>query len=197
MPRAPAKPLPEDIADYFYYDETSPSCLRWKITRYVELSKGNGRLVVSAGDVAGHLRKDGYWSVKYFCRSLKNHRIVYALHHPETLLEDIIFDHENGDNSDNRIANILPSTDYLNGKNKAKYGNNTTGVTGVHTNEKCPGKWYYVATWREADQKLGAKSFSMDKYGKDEAFRMACEHRESVMARLLSEGAAYTERHGK
>lgn len=24
-------------SDYFYYDETSPSCLRWKVDRYTEM----------------------------------------------------------------------------------------------------------------------------------------------------------------
>jgi hypothetical protein len=154
-------------------------------------------LVVSAGDVAGHLRKDGYWTVKYFSRGIKVHRIVYALHHPEKPLEDVIFDHEDGDNTNNKITNLIPSTDYLNGKNKAKYGNNHTGVTGVHVNEKCPGVFYYVATWREADQKIGAKSFSMKKYGEEVAFKMACDYREAQMARLVEEGLTYTDRHGK
>jgi hypothetical protein len=196
--RSLAKQLPADIGDHFYYDETSPSGLRWKIDRYVLVCGGPGlRKVVSAGDVAGHLRKDGYWSVKYFSDSLKNHRIVYALHNPDVSIESVIFDHVNGNNSDNKISNIIPSTDELNGKNKAKYSSNTTGVTGIHINEKQPGKFCYVASWRELNHKIGAKSFSMDKYGKEGAFRMACEYREAVMTRLKTEGATYTERHGK
>jgi hypothetical protein len=32
--RKPAKPITEEHLSYFVYDESSPSCLRWKDTRY-------------------------------------------------------------------------------------------------------------------------------------------------------------------
>lgn len=196
--RTPANPITEEMLSYYVYDETSPSCLRWKETRYATVGIGPGqRLVVTAGDVAGHLRKDGYWSVKLFSKSIKNHRIIFCMHHGVEGFENVIVDHENGDNSDNKISNLLPSTDNLNGKNKAKYGNNSTGQTGVHINEKCPGKYYYVATWREADQTIGAKSFSFSKYGKDVAFQMACEYREAKMKQLILDGVPYSVRHGQ
>lgn len=198
MPRAPAKPLPQDIAEYFYYDETSPSCLRWKIDRWSTTSTGTlGRLVVSAGDVAGHKRKDGYWAVKYFGRGIKVHRVVYSLHNPDEVLDDVIFDHDNGDNSDNKIANLIPSTDYKNCKNKGMYKNNSTGVSGVYF--KCGGTYAgsYVSTYYTIDKVRRVKLFSVSKLGNDEAFRQACEFRAQMIAELNAQGAGYTERHGK
>lgn len=196
--RLPAKPITEQCLSYFYYDETSPSCLRWKFDRYVLTPKGSlGRKVVSAGDAAGHLRKDGYWTVKFYEEAIKIHRIIFCLFNGIGGSENIIVDHENGNNSDNKITNLRSSTDYLNGKNKSRYRNNSTGYTGVHINEKSEGKFYYVATWRSAEQKIGAKSFSFDKYGQDASLQKACEYRQMMIDKLKSEGAAYTERHGK
>jgi hypothetical protein len=195
--RQPAKEIPLEMMDYVIYDETSPSCLRWKVDRYMFVCGGTGRRrVVSAGDVAGHLRKDGYWSVKWFCESVKIHRIIYGMHHGFVNLCNIIIDHVDGDSSNNKITNLVDSSDYHNCKNKAKYKSNHTGVTGVHLNEKCPGKFYYVATWRFSDKRIGAKSFSFTKYGKEEAFRLACEYRAKMLDMLKEQNVGYTERHG-
>lgn len=194
--RAPAKPLPENLAEYFVYDETSPSCLRWKSDRYATVGVGPGkRLVVSAGDVAGYRRKDGYWVVKLFEEAIKIHRIIYALHNPNIDLTEIIVDHEDGDSNNNKYGNLKPSSDYDNGKNKAKYKNNSTGVTGIYL-KKGNYAGSYVVTWRTLDKKPMRKLFSISKLGNDEAFRQACEHRAKVMEELREQGAGYTDRHG-
>jgi hypothetical protein len=49
----------EDWEEWVEYDETSPSCLRWK--RPVYCGVNDTRLLVAVGDVAGHLNKSGYW----------------------------------------------------------------------------------------------------------------------------------------
>ena len=53
----------EDWSKAFYYDETSPSCLRWRIkpSQHVDM-----------GGVAGYLKSGGYYVVgfnreKYLC----------------------------------------------------------------------------------------------------------------------------------
>lgn len=197
MARVSAKPLPESIHKFFYYDESSPSCLRWKVTRLARIGNSDRmRLVVTKGDVAGHLRKDGYWTVKLFEESIKIHRIIYALHHPEEDITDIIIDHRNGDSSCNKIDNLLKSSDYKNGKNKSKYKNNSTGVNGIYLKT---GNYAgsYVATYYTIDKKRRVKLFSISKLGDAEAFRLACEYREKMIAELNEQGAGYTERHGK
>jgi hypothetical protein len=152
-------------------------------------------LVVRAGDVAGHLRKDGYWAVKLFEEAIKVHRIVYQLHNPERDMSDIILDHVDGDSSNNTYSNLKPSSDYSNGKNKAKYKNNSTGVSGIYLKT---GNYAgsYVATWRTLDKIPMRKLFSISKLGNDEAFRQACEYRAKMIAELNEQGANYTERHG-
>lgn len=47
-----------DWSEWFYYDETSPSCLRWACTRWA--NSRIPRIVVNKGDIAGYRRKDGY-----------------------------------------------------------------------------------------------------------------------------------------
>lgn len=180
-------------SDYFYYDETSPSYLRAATTRLA--NSHIHRVVVSKGDVVGYKRKDGYWVVKLFGKGYKVHRIVYELHNEP--LGNKIIDHIDGDKSNNSIENLRSTTDYFNAKNKSKYSNNSTGVSGIHINEKSIGNFYYVATWREADKKIGAKSFSWNKFGKEEAFKLAVEFREAKLRELLDTSVGYTERHGK
>lgn len=65
-------------SDYFYYDETSPSCLRWKVTKIC--GKGKGRPAVSAGDVAGCLGNKNRWRVTINYKSYLVHRIIWELH---------------------------------------------------------------------------------------------------------------------
>lgn len=107
-----------------------------------------------------------------------------------------LIDHIDGDTDNNRFSNLRVATDYINGKNKGKYKSNSTGVTGIHVNEKVPGVFYYVATWREVDKTVGAKSFNINKLGDVEAFRLACEYRRNKIEELNKQGAGYTERHG-
>ena len=52
---------------YFYYDETSPSFLRWKVSR--------GK--IKAGDSAGGKDNKGYYIVKLNNVSYKVHRVIF------------------------------------------------------------------------------------------------------------------------
>ena len=85
--------------------------------------------------------------------------------------------------------------------NTKMYKNNTTGVVGVYLDNKKDRKGgikeYYKASWMELDGKQKTKAFSVDTYGKEEAFKLACECRARIIEELNSQGAGYTERHGK
>ena len=89
-------------SDYFYYDETSPSCLRWKVTKIC--GKGKGRPAVSAGDVAGCLEKNR-WRVTINYKSYLVHRIIWELHNG-IIKDNMVIDHMNRDPTDNRLANL-------------------------------------------------------------------------------------------
>lgn len=80
------------------------------------------------------------------------------------------------------------------GRNRRKQSNNTSGVTGVHYKES---KSSWVASWYDLD--TGApknKWFSINKYGNEEAFRLACDYRKKMIQELNEKGAGYSDSHG-
>ena len=60
------------MMNLFTYDESSPSCLRWKVSRI----GGRG---ICPGDVAGSIDSKGYWRVGISGKEYRVHRIVYHL----------------------------------------------------------------------------------------------------------------------
>lgn len=114
--------------DYFYYDETSPSCLRWKI-------KPANR--VNIGDPADtkHIQRDG--SIKYGVflkgRHYSTHRIIWEMHYGEIPV-GLVVDHivnSTISSTDNRISNLRICTPKENTRKCKKSRANTTGYKGV------------------------------------------------------------------
>ena len=83
------------------------------------------------------LMKSGYKQGSIFKKLYQAHRVIF-LHAHGWLPEQV--DHENGDITDNRISNLRPANNSINGRNKVKYNNNTSGITGVSLHKKT-GKW--------------------------------------------------------
>ena len=81
-------------------------------------------------------------------------------------------------------------------KNRRKFRNNTSGVTGVSI-RMAKGKQYILAQWNNLSSVQCSKSFSVEKYGFEEAFRLAKEYREFMISELIKGGAEYAESHGK
>lgn len=186
----------EDWHSLFLYDETSPSCLRWKVD--VRCGRGYNRCHVFAGDIAGSLNGAGYWQVKVNKKSKQVHRIIVEI--CGICCEGMEVDHINKITTDNRIVNLRVVTKSLNLHNRNKYSNNKTGVNGVAARTKVfAGRPYefYVATWQYSAYNKGEKWFSCKKYGCDEAFQLACDYRSKMIAELNEQGAGYTENHGK
>lgn len=84
----------------------------------------------------------------------------------------------------------------LQARNKGQYSNNKSGVTGVCF-LKGRGKGRWAATWCDVNKKLRVKSFSVLKYGDEEAFNLAVEYRNKMLFELQKEGVFYSENHGK
>ena len=82
-------------------------------------------------------------------------------------------------------------------KNKRKSTSNSTGANGVSQEYKNGKTIRYRAEWYTLEKKKKSKSFSINKYGKEEAFRLACEARENAIKELNEQGAGYSENHGK
>ena len=183
--------VPVDFSQYFTYDETSPTCLRWAVSRY----SGQGRrLMVTKGDVAGHRSKMYHivqvHGVKYRC-----HRVVWSILVGNISSDDVI-DHRDGDSLNNKFSNLRLANQKVNSENRGKSIANRSGVTGVALSVCKKGNVTYSATWK-VDRKTMSKKFSVNVHGLLPAFSMACEFRKGVIARLNKQGASYTERHGK
>lgn len=172
----------EDWSNVFYYDETSPSFLRWKVK--------TGR--ANAGDAAGSINVQGYYRVTYKRRLYFCHRVIWCLFN-ECIDDNLHVDHMNGDVADNSISNLRLVTNRQNSQNRKKHSTNKSGVVGVFLDTKRP-RW--VAHWCSIDGKRKSKEFSINKYGYDSAFKLACDFRIKMILELNSEGSDYTNRHG-
>lgn len=178
--------------DWLYYDETSPSCLRWN----VEIRRGKGKEVVcvSRHDVAGYLDSSGYWIIGVEGNIYKGHRIVWELHNEKLVSEELI-DHKNGRSWDNEISNLRVVDRSGNQRNRGLGKNNKTGVVGVVLRDDTV-NYHFRAKWHGLDGKRHEKAFNIRKYGYEEAFRLACEYRAKMIEELNEQGAGYTKRHG-
>lgn len=177
--------------DWFYYDETSHTSLRWKVDR--KCGADYLRNIVSAGDPAGAVSgEDGHFAVILEGKKYKVHRIIWELHFG-TIAPRLVVDHKDGNPQNNRPDNLRIVSQARNARNARKKTNNTSGVNGV--NRTVSGKRsYWTARWMEG--KIRSKHFSIENLGNDEAFRQACEFRAVKIEELNKQGAGYTERHG-
>lgn len=106
------------------YDESSPSCLRWRKT----------------GEPAGCQDSNKYWLVRVGGRIgklLRAHRIVWYIQHGQ--LPDLL-DHRDTDPANNRIVNLRVATESQNRHNANRHVDNTSGYKGVYW-DKRTGKW--------------------------------------------------------
>lgn len=182
--------------DYFYYDETSPSCLRWKYSR--RSGKSYSRVHQEADSCAGSLGNEGYWRVKIGHKNYQAHRIVYELLSGQSLSDEQEIDHIDRCRINNRFKNLRLVTRAKNMQNKQMYANNKSGITGVRQVTKIiQGREYvsWLAIWREGGRHK-EKWFSCNKYGHDLAFQLACDYRAKMIAELNAQGAGYSETHG-
>jgi len=178
--------------DWFYYDETSPSCLRWQVSVFTgEYYK---RVLVNKGDPVVSQSSHGYYNVKLKSKTYLVHRIIYEMFNKD-MWEGYVIDHINRDKTDNKIENIRAVKAENNARNRSKHPNNSTGTTGVYfRNSRFPA---YIAFWYDTDKRMRQKSFSVIKYGKDEAMRLAIECRQNQIKKLNLLGYGYTETHGE
>ena len=161
--------IPE-LERLFNIDDKSPSGLTWK----VHMMKPR------VGARAGSIDSKGYWYVRVNGRSMKVHRIVWAMANGRNPDGDI--DHINGIVTDNRIFNLRSVCRSENAKNQKRRKHNTSGVTGV-ARYGMSGKWWaYI--WID---------------GKNKSIGYFDSIEEATEARIGAEikAGGYTERHGK
>ena len=178
----------------FYYDETSPSCLRWKID--VRSGKNFNILKVSAGDAVGCIKnpETPYWITRVNGRNFRVHRIIYELLNNVVLCSKDVIDHLDGNHINNIFSNLRLTTVKGNSRNSKMRSDNTSNVVGV--SKTYNGKFYFwKAQWCcDITGKNKSKSFSCNKYGEDLALRLAVEFRGKIVQEMNDNGAGYTNR---
>jgi hypothetical protein len=176
-----------DWNDYFVYDESSPSCLRWRVSR-----KGSGKGKPKLpNDVAGEVYEGvPYYQVAVAGKKCYVHRIVWEMHNGPA--GDSEIDHENLNKTDNRAGNLRRITHARNMRNCKMQHNNSSGVTGVDFD---PVKNRWRAKWKALDGAHKGRSFSVIKYG-EAAFDLAVKARADAISKLNQSGADYTVSHG-
>lgn len=115
--------------------------------------------------------------------------------------KDLLLTRVSVDRIDNNLGyvegNMRWATDEDQSRNKGKYKNNKSGVTGVRFFTGATGLEYWTASYNLEKGKNKTKYFSVNKLGSDGAFKLACQFREDRMEGLKALGYGYTENHGK
>jgi hypothetical protein len=89
-------------------------------------------------------------------------------------------------------GNVIWATQKVQNRNIHRRRDNTSGRSGVLKSRGARGSHYWLARWIASDGTKYQRSFSILKYGNDEAYRRACEVRD---AQFKQHG--YSDKHGK
>lgn len=185
-----------EVNDLYFYDECSPTCLRWAVDIYSGRWKNFKN--VSVGDVAGGVGNSGYYQVRKNRKLQLVHRVIWEMHYGE-IAPDKFIDHIDGDKLNNKLENLRIVSREGNARNCKPRLDNTSGVVGVTltTNTLRSGNTasYWRAFWTDLQGNGKTKSFSVHKLGYEKAYTMAVEYRLEMIESLNESGAGYTERH--
>lgn len=173
---------------FFYYDETSPSCLRWKVWNG-QTGKKNARY---PGDIAGYFNKSQSgdyvrYKVGIEYKEHMVHKVVLLLH-GISVPTDMEINHINCNPLDNKLSNLEVCTRHENGvrKNMHVHGvlskSNTSGVLGVRETivVRESGRIdLYAHAFCKIHGKMTQRKFNYAKYGKEQAWELALEFRKN------------------
>lgn len=182
----------EDLLHYLDYDESSPSCLRWKN----KFGLGSN---VKSGSPAGSIDGiDGYYKIHGLGSHYKVHRIVWYIHNGK-IPDGFHIDHVNRIRADNRISNLRLVKSEFNSRNRAINKNNTTGIGQITYYEGLNSRGTLIRKYTVSvlfNYKKKTKSFSCIKYGDVLAFQKAIECRDKFLKEVNEAGAGYSIGHG-
>jgi hypothetical protein len=179
--------------DWFEYDESSVSCLRWKVDRYA-----GGLRLVAAGDEAGTIGGQGYYRVQLKGKVYTVHLIIWEMCNG-AVPEGYEVDHEDRNKVNNRLLNLRLVTKSVNARNRKLRADSSTGINGVSRRvQLLPSGTEFVswtARYTTKDRKRLFKCFGESKYGEEKAKQLAVEFINQCKA--ADGGGDYTDNHGK
>jgi len=173
----------DQLSELFYYDESSPSCLR----RKANLTNTIGRVRNYKDKPVGWKSRKG-WHTEVNGVNIAVHRIVYLLHNKSIDL-NLPIDHINGIPTDNRIENLRQVSVSANGKNRVV--RNKTGSSFIHFRESirkgvdCSA--YYIK-FDLRGKRVILHFYIKDHGSKEQAFIACKEYKESIRDILLLTG---------
>ncbi len=153
--------------DHVYYDEESPSFLRW--ARFAANNK------IKPGSVAGRINGEGYYSTYILTKRYPNSRIIYELLYNEKLSEGCVVDHLDGNPSNNKKTNLRKITFRENTLNQKIRTSNKSGIPGVHFDRIHGGFW--ICQYIEESGRRIKKAYSIAKLGLPTAMIKAVKQR--------------------
>lgn len=172
-----AMDLPSTKAvEYLYYDESSPSHLRWALDKGPRAKEDS---------IAGSQRNDGYWVIRLDRKLYLVHRLVWIINKGDITDPSLVINHIDNNPSNNNILNLELCTRKDN-SNRAKMhtgrglrSDNTSGINGIRESNSGQGNLYAVVYYTtEGVQRK--KHFSYTKLGKDKAWEEAKLFKESL-----------------
>lgn len=160
--------------DKFTYSESSPT----------------GLVYTETGKSAGYSNPNIGFRIRLNKKVWYVHRIIYHMFYGQ-IPDGMVIDHIDGNPFNNRIENLRCTTQAINTRNRCISKRNKTGITGVSVRSNGE----VTARFMVGHNKVGYKSFSISKYGYEEAIRLAKNYRDMKMQELNLTGAGYSSRH--
>lgn len=185
-----------DWNSLFYYDETSPTCLRYKVG-----NEGLNKSKRFTHDVAGYVNtNDCYkrYKVGYKGKEYMVHRVIYQMFNG-SIRSDMVINHINTNPQDNRIANLEQvKTSENNRKQKhhvfeTLHTSNTSGNNCFRFTETEGGSLTCHIYIRNVCGKVITKKISCNKYGKEASTKVALKYIED-MKTLIEKERNYLEK---
>jgi hypothetical protein len=159
----------EQLNNFFYYDETSPSGLRYRQATRIK----------PVGAIAGSKDHYGYWNVYFRGYTCKVHRIVWVLTHGD-INKELYINHIDCNPSNNLLNNLEIVTPAENSQRTVKQKNPLVGIKLV--NVYAHGRYveYWVCTYKTKSGEAAYKRFKVSKYGYEVAKEMAIEYKNQM-----------------
>ncbi len=166
----------ERLLELLYYDETSPTFLRWKIHRGSRALKDHP---------AGSKRKDGYYTVRVDGKLYLSHRVIWDIVKGLDN-KSLVINHIDNNPSNNSINNLELCTHKHNSNNMKMHtgkdlrSDNVSGYNGIIEINNGTGNKYVQVSWKDPYGKTKKKYFSYTKLGKEQAWNDAINFKLSL-----------------